>query len=142
MIEMLGCNDDVTVWNKYRMDGKDVFYRHIIPVKCRWAGNIAREVSGNTANISGSFIVIIPFTDMYRPFGEWKALSESDKVLYFTVQNGDIAALGGIHTDITNEKPYTANEVKDMYMPDAFIVRAFPDNTRSQLGKHIRIEGN
>lgn len=136
--DMMGCYDSVTVWNKYN----NIFYRHIIPVKCRWVNNIRRSVSGDTASVANKFVVIIPFTHSYKTVSEWRALDEGVKRAYFTIQNSDIAALGEINTEITNEKPYTANEVRAIYAPNSFTIGAFSDNTRSPLGKHIRMEGN
>lgn len=134
---MMGCYDTVTVWNEHN----NAFYRHVIPVKCKWKSKLVRTVSGTTANVADVIVVVIPFTDLYKPFSEWKLLSEDDKKQYFTFNKGDIMALGAITVDITGMKPYTKSEIRQMFSPNSLAIKVIQDNTTNANGKHFRIEG-
>jgi len=140
---MLGCNSDVTVWNKWRdpASGRDVFIRHVLPVKCKFKSNIGRSVTGNTANVASSFAAVVPWTEDYRPESVWKGMDEVCRGRYFTIQKGDIMALGTHETEITGVKPYTESMVKAGLLPDVFSVKAYAENARSARGRHIRVEG-
>lgn len=120
---MYACNDSVTVWNRFKQDGKDVFTRQILPVGCKWNENIVRDVSDGKAHIASVFSVIIP------------------EYTGFKCSVGDIMALGAIEIEITTEKGSTAAELKTSLAPHVFTVKAVEDNTRLRYGRHYRIEG-
>lgn len=141
---MFGCNDDVTVWNRWRNPetGKDEWLRHVLPVKCKWKTRAIREVSsGGTANIANSLVLVVPYSEAYRKPQEWVALSAEEKRQFFTLQSGDLAALGMQTAEITGVKPYTESEIKKVLLPDAMTVKTVQDFTRSAQGKHFKVEG-
>lgn len=135
---MKDCNQTATVWNRWRDSEteKDVFKRAVLPVPVKWKQNIQRGINGSTATIVDSVIVIIPHSDGHLPPNEWNG--STDK---FTLQTGDIIAIGTQTVEITGEKPYTASEVKASLSPDAIVIKSVQDNTKSARGKHWRIEG-
>lgn len=135
---MKGCNDVVTIWNRFKADGKETFYRTVIPVMCKWDNvNGVAQIAGSKMTYPVS--VIIPLCDNYLPESEWLKLE--DKSGYFTVKKGDLIALSAIETEITGEKPHTMSGVKTMLAPECVEVKAYTDNTRLRLGKHIKVEG-
>ncbi|WP_066689071.1 hypothetical protein [Christensenella intestinihominis] len=140
---MLGCNDNVTVWNRWRNPetGKDEWFRHILPVKCKWKTHVNRDVSGGTANIANSLVLVVPYSELYRKPQVWAALNAEDRKKFFTLQGGDLAALDIQTAEITGTKPNTEAEIKKSLLPDVMTIKAVPDNTRSAHGKHIRVEG-
>lgn len=140
---MFGCNDDVTVWNRWRNPetGKDEWYRHILPVKCKWKTRANRDVSGGTANIANSIVLVVPYSEAYFKPQEWAVLDVAGKARFFTLQSGDLAALGVQTAEITGVKPNTEAEIKKALLPDAMTIKAVQDFTRSAQGKHFKAEG-
>lgn len=55
-----------------------------------------RLVSGDSTADAATFYLMYKYVDMskYKPFIEWKALSEVDKALYWTIDSLSIIALG------------------------------------------------
>lgn len=140
---MFGCNQSVTVWNRWRNPetGKDEWIRHVLPVKCKWKTRAVREVSGGAAHIADSTVMIVPSSEGYRLPREWSTLGAEDRKKYFTLQKGDMAALGEQAAEITGTKPNTAAEVKESLAPDVMTIKAIPDFTGSAHGKYFRVEG-
>ena len=141
---MLGCNDGVTVWNRWRnpVTGKDEWVRHVIPVKCKWKTRVDREVSsGGTTNVANSFVLVVPYTESYRKPQEWDALDVAGKTQFFTLKSGDLAALDAQTAEITGVKPNTEAEIKKVLLPDAMTIKMVQDFTRNAQGKHFKVEG-
>lgn len=140
---MFGCNDDVTVWNRWRNPetGKDEWYRHILPVKCKWKTHANRDVSGGTANIANSIVLVVPYSETYFKPQEWAVLDVAGKARFFTLKSGDLAALGKQEVEITGIRPSTEAEIKKILLPDVMTIKAVQDFTRSAQGKHFKVEG-
>lgn len=138
-----GCFQTVTIWNKWRnhSTGKDEFYRHVLPVPCKWKNHIQRSISDSTANIASSIIAMIPYSDTYRSATEWKALDADGRSAFWTLQTGDLMALGDQSTEITGVKPYTTSDVLTALAPNVMTIKGFQDNTQSTHGRHYRVEG-
>lgn len=135
---MKACRDVITVWNRTKTDGKEKFYRTVIPVKCKWDNeNSVAQIAGSKMTYPVS--VIIPYCEQYVCEQEWEKLE--DKAGYFTVKKGDIIALGERDIDITGIKPNTLTEVKARLAPECVEIKAYTDNTRLEFGKHIKAEG-
>lgn len=134
---MLGCYQDVTIWNRYRdHDNKnesDRFYCHVIPVKCKY------KVTQQEGTASRLHTVIIPQTERYKPYSEWKNLPGTEQAFYFTLNIGDIVALGA------HEKEMEASSETKMkldLMPNCFNITLIQENATSGFGRHYRIEGD
>ena len=131
---MLGCNQDITIWIREKIPEtkKEVFARHILPVKCKWKSRTERAANNGTANIYNGVVIIIPH------FG---GISE------LNIKEGDIAALGVYDGgfDITGIPPYTANELKQKLAPNITTVKSVSRNFDADAntrGKHLRLTGN
>jgi len=143
---MLGAEQTLTVWNRYRAaDAKvDVFYRYVIPVKCRYEQKIERTVAANAAStiaIASSQAANIPWTSAYKLPSEWLALEPGEREEYFTLQEKDLIALGTPDVEITTVAPYRESDVRQLLKPGVFSITAIQDNTQRSLGKHWRVEG-
>jgi hypothetical protein len=140
---MFDCNNEITVWNKWRDPAtkKDVFFRHVLPIKCKFAYTIERGFTGSGAGIAGSNTAVVPYTDGCLPAERWRELDEEGKRAFFTLQVGDILALGAHDIEITGERPYTSGEVKAALAPLCIVIKAVADNTLCAHGKHWRVEG-
>ena len=136
---MLGCNHDITVWiRKKNPDlskaGKEIFTRHVLPVKCRWKNFTGRNTGGGTANIYNNAVIIIPYFD---------------GICDLHIKEGDFAAPGVYETDITGVSPYTASEIRRLLSPNITIVNSvsynFDSACRNSIGMkggHLRLTGN
>jgi len=130
---MFDCEEFVTVWNRWRdpVSGKDEFFRHVIPVKCKWRQ--ARTGKGT--------VVIVPFSMRYRPYKEWTGMEREDRERFFTFQDGDLMAAGVRATEVTGVSPCTLPQVKVLYHPRSIVVREVLDSTKGRFGGHYRITG-
>lgn len=136
---MNACNQDITIWNKWRNPEtkQDQLFRFIIPVKCRWEQHIARGVSGTSAVIASSFSAVIPANPFFKEQGEWDNLTDEERVQYFTLRPGDVLALGAIEEALTE----SVADLKNKYAPNCMTVKAYQDNTIDRYGAHFRVEG-
>ncbi len=136
---MRGANDTITVWNKWRNPetNKDEWFRHVI-TGCSWEHKAVREVDGQTARLASVFSVLISENPQYRAAGEWA----DDKITFFTLQEGDLVALGVQSAEITGAAPNTESAVRQNLAPEVFTIRVFVDNTGGyKRGKHYYLEG-
>ena len=166
---MLGANQVVTVWNRYRdEDNLDAFHRTIIPVLCKYETKIVRTVTSPptgglaTTILSNIQVVIIPYTPMYLAPKEWLPWwllhrnvfwddeedwndegiwNESDEPNCFTLQVNDLIALGEHDTEITMTSPNRESEILQQLGPNIFRIKAVQDNTLVRLGRGWKVEG-
>lgn len=138
---MFGCNQTVTIWNKWNNPAtkKDEWFRFVVPVLARWKYHTERSVSGTSASVVNTIIAIIPPSEKYLPEQEWKALADKSKG--FTLQKGDLLALGEHDTEITGVTPFRESDVKALLSPDVMTVKSIKDNTLTAHGKHFKVEG-
>ena len=138
---MLGGSQTVTIWNKWRNPEtqKDEWFRHIFSEPVRWKSHTERSVSGTSASVGNTIVVILPPCQEHLPAKVWAALP--DKSGHFTLREGDLMALGAHDAEITGIAPNRENEVKAALMPLAMTVKSIGDNTLAARGKHYRVKG-
>lgn len=138
---MFAANVSATIFNRWRNPStkKDEWFRHVIPVLVRWKSRTERSVSGTSASVANTYVVVMPPSDQYMPETEWKQLS--DKSRYFTLQKGDLLALGEVDAEITGIAPNRESEVKAALEPNVMTIKSIEDNTRVVHGRHYRLEG-
>ena len=127
---MLGCNQNITVWIRKKIpeSNKEIFVRHVLPVKCKWRNHTERNISNGNANIFNSAAIIIPYFD---------GLSD------LQIKEGDIIAPGAYDIDITGTSPYTVSEIRQQLAPNIAAVKSVSDNIGPNMkGKHLRLTGN
>jgi len=125
---MLGCNHDITVWirKKIPFANKEIFQRLVLPVKCKWKSNTARNTNSGTVNIYNNVVIIIPYFD---------------HISDLNIKEGDIAALGVYDMDITDSSSYTASNLKQLLFPNITTINSVSYNFDTK-GKHLRLTGN
>ena len=142
---MHGCTQDVTVWNRWRDPANpqagDVFYRHILPVQCKYKTRVYTNATTDGVIIKNTQIVIIPVSEKYCNPSEWSLLDEDGRKEYFTLRENDIVALGIIKSDITGVAPLRESDVVNRLKPNVFTIGAVRDSARDGLGRHFRVEG-
>lgn len=120
---MRGMTETVTIWHKSRVDGKDTWTRTVVP-ECCWESNTVRTVSGNSAALASTFVVLLPAS------------------LAGKVSVGDLVAKGEHETEITGVAPNTEANVRTSLLPNVFTVKNVYDGTAGyKQGGHIEIEG-
>ncbi|MCL2311167.1 MAG: hypothetical protein FWC41_01570 [Firmicutes bacterium] len=142
MSKLLGAHQTMTIWNKYRNDGLDAWQRHIVP-DCTWRKTSIKTISASgIANIADYIVVLISDNKSYMTFDDWKLLSDDGKKYFFTIQTGDLVALGKYSIEILLDSPYREIEVKELLKPDVINIKSFRvNNFDHMLGKHIKLEG-
>jgi len=133
---MLGCNQALTLWlrkkipvpNNANNASKEIFVRHILPVKCKWKNCTEQSVSSGTSVVYNSTVIIIPYFD---------GISELE------IKEGDIAAVGIYDIEITGTAPFTSGYLKQLLAPDITAIKSVSYNdTDGMKGKHLRLTGN
>lgn len=137
-----GAYDTITLWNKWRNPGtnKDEWFRHVLS-GCSWEHKAVRTVTGQTASLASVTTVLIPENILFMNQDEWEHMT-GNRTAFFTVQTGDIIALGAHEAEITDIAPYRESDVIVLYAPKAFKVKIFQDNTAGyKRGRHYYAEG-
>lgn len=138
---MFGCNQQITIWNRWnnQKTKKDEWFRCIVPVSVRWKYHTQRGVSGTSASVVNTIIVIMPPCDGYLPLKEWTALTDKSGV--FTLQKGDLIALGAHDIEITGISPYRESDIRTLLDPNIMTIKGIKDNTLMAHAKHYKLEG-
>lgn len=101
---------------------------------CSWSSQAVRSVSGTTVSLGNAYVVRVPKSDAYRPYGQWIADMEG-----FTFSTGDYIIRGEIPDEVT---PKTVQAIVNRYRPEAFEIKLFRDNTGTiEALEHYRLEG-
>lgn len=96
-------NQKVTILNRLRRAdgtaGVDVWYKHTLD-NVAWYTDSARSAGGSTVFIGTYITILIPFTDEYVKYKDWKLLSDEEKAGKFTISASDYIVLGDVTEDI------------------------------------------
>lgn len=95
-------NQKITILNKLkRVDttsGKlDEWYKHTVE-NAVWYEDSARNSGGNGVFIGTYITVMIPFSDEYTEYRDWKKLTDKDSK--FTMSSGDYVVLGDVPENV------------------------------------------
>lgn len=134
-------NGAVTILNKLnRKDSTtklDVWYKTTIQ-NCAYSTNKVENVSGNVVSVGQTFTILIPFSELYLPYKDWK---DSPLIASrFTLNPGDyIFLVGSVSEDVT---PNTIQTVRNLYEPNVCEIKTITEvekfgDTRFQF----RVEG-
>lgn len=89
--------------------GLDVWYKFQLK-NIQYSKERVTTVNGTQVSMGESFNILLPFTDRYIPYLQWKDLSNKDD--YYTLSQGDYIFL----TDITEDiQPNTIMQIKNRY---------------------------
>jgi len=143
VVVMLGVHDTVTIWNRHRNKEtkKDEWVLHVVE-GCSWECEIEATTTDKGAVVGGSYSVMIAEHEDYRDYLSWKQMGPEERARYFTLNAGDLIALGEIATEISGVEPYRMSDVQSELLPNAFIVKAFADESQKhKLGRHYMVKG-
>lgn len=112
----------VTLLNRLKrkdsITNTDVWYKSIIE-NCVYKKDRISNINGTVVSMGQQFTILIPFTDKYLPYKQWKTLE--DKTGYYTLSNQDVIIL-----DIVEEEVNAQNiaQIKNDYEPNTCEIRS------------------
>ena len=139
-------NQTITIYNCLRAVNnpdikKDVWQRTVLH-DCFYKNVIGRTDNlSSDPKMSNTYTSRILESPAYKPYTEWRRLTETERKHYFTCSLKDIVVKGKCTEEITGVSPNTATELLSRHKPDAFVVTAFSDNTSHATAKHYRLGG-
>ena len=112
----------ITLLNKLKrkdsVTGLDVWYKTIIK-DCAYKKDRISDVNGTTVSMGQQFTILIPFTEKYLPYKEWKSLE--DKVGHYTLSTQDVIIFGEVTQDVTANN---ITEIKNSHEPNTCEIRS------------------
>lgn len=112
----------ITLLNKLKrkdsVTGLDVWYKTILK-DCVYKKDRVSDVSGNTVSMGQQFTILIPFTEKYLPYKDWKNLD--DKTGYYTLSNQDVIILDEVTEEVSANN---ITEIKNSYEPNTCEIRS------------------
>lgn len=121
-------------------DKRDSWQRSVLH-NCFYKTAIGRVEAGTTVSMASTYTVRIPESAQYLPYHEWCKRSEEERQNYFTVHVDDLVVYGECSEEITGKTHGTAVELLNKRKPEAFVIKAFSDNTSFPRSKHYRLGG-
>lgn len=133
-------NQKITILNKLRRtdnDNKtDVWFKHTVD-NVVWYTDSARSAGSHDVFIGSYITILIPFSDEYLPYKQWK--DKVDRENYYTISVGDYIIAGDVPEDVN-----ASNIVKvtEKYGEDVCLVRHHNENYhRFGARVQLKIEG-
>lgn len=112
----------VTLLNRLRkkdsVTNLDVWYKSYIQ-NCAYKKEKVTNVTGTTVSMGEQFTILIPFSDKYVPYNQWKKLD--DKSTFYTLSPQDVIILDIVNEDVT---PQTIIQIKNDYEPNTCEIRS------------------
>lgn len=96
----------------------DVWYKTVIQ-NCTYKKDRITGVDGKVVSMGQQFTILIPFTEKYITYNEWKKLE--DKTGFFTLSNQDVIILEDVEEDVTDKN---ITQVKQDHEPNTCEVRS------------------
>lgn len=134
-------NGAVTILNKLnRKDSTtklDVWYKTTIQ-NCAYSTNKVENVSGNVVSVGQTFTILIPFSELYLPYKDWK---DSPLIASrFTLNPGDyIFLVSSVSEDVT---PNTIQTVRNLYEPNVCEIKTITEVEKfGDTQFQFRVEG-
>lgn len=135
---------DITIANKLnRKDsttGLDVWYKTIIK-DVKYKIDKITNVNGTEVSIGQQFIILIPFSEKFKNYNEWKQDSNNKNSTY-TMSQGDYIFLTDVPEDIT---PNNIIALRNQYKPNVCEVRSIEEvpieNKKYGVKVQLRISG-
>lgn len=112
----------ITLLNRLRkkdsVTNLDVWYKTYIQ-NCVYKKEKVTDVSGTNVSMGEQFTILIPFSDKYKPYREWKKLEDKSK--FYTLSPQDVIILDIVEDDVTSQNII---QIKNNYEPDTCEVRS------------------
>ena len=123
----------VTLLNRLKrkdsVTNTDVWYKSIIE-NCVYKKDRISNINGTVVSMGQQFTILIPFTDKYLPYKQWKTLE--DKTGYYTLSNQDVIILDIVEEDVTAQNII---QVKNDYEPNTCEIRSI-----EQVDKKLSVQ--
>ena len=109
-------NDTITILNKLKatdsITRQDVWYKTILH-NAYWSKVGVSNVAGTTVGVGEVIKVLIPFSNQYRQYNDWK--SEGNQAGYYTLSLNDYIIYGEVVENVTSSNVIqTINKYGDM----------------------------
>ena len=123
----------ITLLNRLKrkdsVTNNDVWYKSVIE-NCVYKKDRISNISGTVVSMGQQFTILIPFTNKYLPYKEWKALE--DKTGYYTLSNQDVIILDIVEEDVTAQNII---QIKNDYEPNTCEIRSI-----EQVDKKLSVQ--
>jgi len=130
-------NEKITLLNKLRRadgDGKvDIWYKTILD-NVAWYTASARSAGGNAVYIGTYITVLVPFSDKYVPYMEWKKLTNREG--FYTISNNDYLIKGEVPETITADNVVA---IMQKYGEDVCLVKHHNEN-HNRFGAKVQLK--
>ena len=133
-------NKTLTILNKLKasdtLSKQDLWFKHII-YNGAWYVTNESSVSGTTVNIASKITVLIPYSEMYLPYKDWKL--GTNQLNCFTMSNGDYIVNGVLEEEINSQ---TITKILSKYEPDVCSVKSINELPKRGIENvMLKIEG-
>lgn len=103
----------ITICNKLNhkdsVTGLDVWYKTVLE-NIKYKKDKVTSVVGTDVSMGNSFTILIPFSDKYLPYSEWK---DSNRDTHYTMSQGDYIFFTDLQEEVT---PSNVTELKSQYV--------------------------
>lgn len=130
----------ITLLNKLKrkdsVTGIDVWYKTIIN-DCIYIKDRVSTVNGSVVSIGEQFTILIPFTDKYLQYKDWKNLE--DKSGTYTLSAQDIIILDEVTENVTAQN---ITQIKNDYEPNTCEIRSIEQvDKKLSVNYQFRVSG-
>lgn len=112
----------------------DVWYKtvlHNVPYTMKKISN----VTGTTVSVGQTFMILLPFDGIYKPYDEWIKMGGQG----YTLSEGDYIFMRELEEEIT---PNTIQKIKNQYEPNVCEIRSIVEVSDSpNINYRFKIEG-
>lgn len=124
-------NKTVTVLNRLKasdsLTRQDIWYKTIIP-NCCWYTSLESGIAGNVITMGSKYKVLIPFSDKFLPYNEWKQVGNQDN--HYTMSETDVIILGEVTDDVTSQN---IKSIKSQFEPSVCEVKSVTINENRSI---------
>lgn len=130
----------ITLLNKLKkkdsITGLDIWYKTYIE-NCVYKKDRISNVNNNVVAMGEEFTILIPFSDKYLPYKDWKGLE--DKTNYYTLSPQDIIILDIVAEDVTVNNIIS---IRNLYEPNTCEIRSIEQvQQRPMVNFEFRVGG-
>lgn len=133
-------NKTLTILNKLKasdtLSKQDLWFKHVIHDGAWYITNES-SVSGTTVNMASKITVLIPYSELYLPYKDWKV--DTNQLNHFTMSNGDYIVNGILDEEVNSQ---TITKILLKYEPNVCSVKSINELPKRGIGNvMLKIEG-
>ena len=130
----------ITILNKLKksdiVGATTDLWKKTILTNAEFRKTLVKSVSGNTVSMGESIVILIPFSEDFKTYDEWKKTPESG----YTMSQGDMIFLGIALEE--NPTSATITSIKNLHEPNVCDVRSVQIAEKNGLANvQLRIDG-